>query len=238
MANGGTGAQFGQNSGSHCSLERALQSLVFFDLDGTVSRRDTLWQWTCAYLWRHPWRWPRLLGVLPCLLSFALGRADHGMLKARLLRAALGGVSHPALQAHTRAWVTKFVRHGCFRDALAAIHAHREQGDVLILMSASVDTYVPELARALGFAECICTPTAWRADGRYDGALAGPNCRGQEKVRQFRQRSAAQPGLKTWAYGNSEPDLPHLRLADRGILINASRALRSQATGIEYLDWR
>ncbi len=189
-------------------------------------------------MWHHPWRWLRLLGVVPCLVLFALGRADHGALKACFLRAALGGVARKTLDDHTKVWIRQFVRRGCFDDALAAIKAHQNQSDVLILMSASVDTYVPALAQALGFTECICTPITWRANGRYDGALAGPNCRDQEKVRQFRQRSAAQPDLKTWAYGNSAPDLPHLRLADRGILINGSRALQAQASDLECIEWR
>ena len=178
--------------------------------------------------------------MLPCLILFALGRADHGALKASLLRAALGGLSRETLKAHTARWIADFVPRGCFRDALAAIEAHRCQDDRLILMSASVDVYVPELARALGFTECICTPTAWRPDGLYDGRLAGPNCRDQEKVRRFRARSAQDPDCKTWAYGNSAPDLPHLQLADRGIMVNASKALRQRATaaGVECQHWR
>jgi HAD superfamily hydrolase (TIGR01490 family) len=217
-----------------------LQKLVFFDLDGTVSRRDTLWQWVQALLWRHPWRWPRLLAVLPALIRFALGRADHGALKASLLQAALGGLRRATIASHTARWVANFIPSGCFHDALVAIEAHRCQDDHLILMSASVDTYVPELARALGFAECICTLTAWRPDGRYDGRLAGPNCRDQEKLRQFRARLALHPGSKTWAYGNSAPDLPHLQVADRGVLINGSKALqqRAAAAGVECVNWR
>lgn len=152
----------------------------------------------------------------------------------------MGGIEREAIGAHTTRWIAAFIPRGCFADALAAIRAHQQQGDVLILMSASVDVYVPELARALGFAECICTPTGWRADGRYDGRLTGPNCRDQEKVARLRVRQALQPALKTTAYGNSAPDLPHLRLADRGILVNGSPSVRARAaqSGIECVDWR
>lgn len=205
-----------------------------------MSHHDTLWQWLQAFLWRHPWRWPRLLGVLPCLLQFLLGRADHGALKARLLQVALGGIDRRTLAAHTAHWIAGFVPRGCFADALAAIRAHQQQGDILILMSASIDVYVPELARALGFAECICTPTGWRTDGRYDGRLTGPNCRGEEKVARFHARLASQPPVRTCAYGNSAPDLPHLQLASRGILVNGSSTVRARAAraGIECVDWR
>lgn len=197
-------------------------------------------QWLCAWLWRRPWRWPRLLAVLPCLLRFLAGKADHGELKGQLLHATLGGIPRAALAAHSTCWAQRFAQHGCFDDALAAIRAHRSQQDRLVLMSASVDTYVPVLARALGFDECICSPAGWRADGRYDGRLTGPNCRGEEKVRQFRTRHAREPQLKTWAYGNSAHDLPHLQLADRAYLVNAPNQLRKQAAslGVDCVDWR
>lgn len=217
-----------------------LQTLVFFDLDGTVSRRDTLWLWVRAFLWRHPWRWPRLLALLPCLYRFATGSADHGELKGRLLQLAVGGYTRNELEQHTARWIAAFLPDGCHADALSAIRAHKSQQDQLILMSASVDVYVTALAVALGFDECICSPTAWRDDGRYDGRLTGPNCRDEEKARRFRARLAQNSSAKTWAYGNSAPDLPHLRIADRAILVNAPRKLRETAanSGIECVDWR
>jgi phosphoserine phosphatase len=43
-----------------------------------------------------------------------------------------------------------------------------------------------------------------------------------------------------WAYGNSDEDLPHLRLADRAFMINGSKALRAKAIalGVLCVDWR
>jgi phosphoserine phosphatase len=41
------------------------------------------------------------------------------------------------------------------------------------------------------------------------------------------------------AYGNSESDLPHLRQADRALLVNGSAAARrcAAAAGIPVADW-
>ncbi|MCS6946586.1 MAG: HAD-IB family hydrolase [Steroidobacteraceae bacterium] len=218
-----------------------MTQLVFFDLDGTISRRDTLLQYLAAFLWRRPWRWPRLVVALPALWRFVTRRADRGELKGALLHAVLGGCRAPVIERHTERWIAQFVPRGCRADALAAVRAHQAQGDHLILMSASVDLYVPRLAAALGMHEAICTATRWRADGRYDGRLQGANCRDQEKARRMRERLRSQPTRgRVWAYGNSRPDLPHLRLAERAILVNAGRRLRAEAAalGIECLDWR
>ena len=78
-----------------------ILQLVFFDLDGTITRRDTLFPYVLSLLVRRPWSLPRLLAVLPALLRFATGRADHGELKGQFIRSGLGGLPRAAIAAHT-----------------------------------------------------------------------------------------------------------------------------------------
>jgi phosphatidylglycerophosphatase C len=172
------------------------------------------------------------------LLRFARDR-DHGELKAAFIRAALGGFRRADLDAWTAHFVLRLLRHGVWPDALACIARHRARRDLLVLMSASVDLYVPAIARALGFAEVLCTPLRWR--GEYlDGALTGPNCRGAEKARALKELRARHPGLEVTAYGNAESDLGHLCVADRGILVNGSPQTRRNAEGLglSCVRWR
>jgi len=176
--------------------------------------------------------------MLPALLRFAR-RRDHGDLKAAFIRAALGGYSRSELDAWTARFVPRLLAHGVSPDALACIVRHRAQGDVLVLMSASVDLYVPAIGRALGFAEVICTALRWNGD-TLDGALAGPNCRGAEKARALKELRGRHPGLGVTAYGNARSDLGHLCVADRGVLVNGSRGTRHAAErlGLTCLTWR
>ncbi len=119
---------------------------------------------------------------------------------------------------------------GSSPGALAAVRAHREAGDRLVLMSASTDLYVPAIGQALGFNETICTGVAFDAAGRLDGALTTPNRRGPQKVRCFEALRQRHPGLPTVAYGNAGSDLAHLALADTPRLVNASpRTIRQAA---------
>jgi HAD superfamily hydrolase (TIGR01490 family) len=211
---------------------------VFFDLDGTVARRDTLLPYVTGYLLRRPWRCWRLLGVLPPLLGFAIGRGDRGRLKGALVHAAMSGASAADIEAWNERFLPRLLADGLFPGALAAIEAHRQRGDLLILMSASVDLYVPQIARRLGFDETLCSGVAWDA-GRVDGRLSTPNCRGEEKARCLRAAAAAHPELLTLAYGNAASDLPHMVLATRAVMVNPSPRLRAQAQarGIECVHW-
>ncbi|MGD9599035.1 MAG: HAD family hydrolase [Steroidobacteraceae bacterium] len=213
--------------------------VAVFDLDGTITRRDTLFPYVVACLARRPWRLAKLLLVLPALLVYALGGRDRGRLKAKLIGRTLGGATRADIAAWNDRYLPRVMAHGLLRDAVAAIARHRSRGDALVLMSASVDLYVPSLGERLGFDRTICTGVAWHG-GRLTGALTTPNRRGAEKARCLAALRAEFGDALVTAYGNSASDLPHLRLADRGVLVNASRATlpRAKRDGIECVQWR
>jgi phosphatidylglycerophosphatase C len=218
----------------------ALPGLVFFDLDETITRHDTLLPYTMRHLLlRRPWRIPLLLGVVPPLINFILGRGDEGHVKQAFIKATLGGLPRTDIEAWTARFVPHVIAHGTFADALKKVTEHRNRGDYLVLMSASTDLYVPAIARELGFNEAICTEVHWNAD-RLEGTLTTPNRKGAEKARCFTTFRERHPGLPTTAYGNSQTDLPHLRLADHGVLVNGSEKARREARelGVSSVDWR
>jgi phosphatidylglycerophosphatase C len=198
--------------------------LVVFDLDGTITRRDSMMPFVFGYLWRHPWRLPRLAWALPVALGFLSGGRDRGALKGALLHHALGGLPRAEITRWTQQFVAQLLPRGLFAEALQAIAGHRAAGHHLVLMSASVDCYVPEIGRALGFNETICTQVGWYADGRLDGRLTSVNVRGEEKARQLLALQSRLRPTSTIAYGNSTADLPHLRLTTNGYFVNGRAA--------------
>jgi phosphatidylglycerophosphatase C len=209
-----------------------------FDLDGTLTRHDTLGAYIAGFLGRHPARIPRLLAAFPAVARFAW-RRDRGELKAALIRAVLGGVQRAELDAWTEDFVASLLARGLFADARATLEEHRRRGDSLALLTASPDLYVPAIARALGFAESLCTGVEWRGD-RLIGRLVTPNRRGPEKVRCLDTLRRLHPELESVAYGNSESDLEHLALADRAVLVNGSARARRRAArlGVACRTWR
>jgi len=212
--------------------------LVFFDLDGTITRRDTLSGYVTGFALRHPLRLIRFIGVLPDILRFVLDR-DRGRLKGALISKILGGVARDTIESWNRHYVPKLLKRGVFAEALTAIERHRHAGDHLVLMSATVDLYVPAIAEALGFNEFVCTPVRWRDDDRLDGQLAATNVRDVEKARQLKQLALRHPRKRLVGYGNSTPDLDHLKLVDRAVLINPGKRLRRAADKlpVEFKYW-
>ena len=85
----------------------------------------------------------------------------------------------------------------------------------------------------------MCTGVAW--DGtRLLGTLTTPNRRGEEKVSCLQALRARHQHLPVVAYGNAQSDLAHLRLAERGVLVNGNRAAVRQAAGegVSCVIWR
>jgi phosphatidylglycerophosphatase C len=214
-------------------------ALALFDLDGTLTRSDTLLQYLVGFLRQHPQRIGGLQRVLPVLMRFALGLADHGAVKSAAIRAVLGGRTRQEIEAWTDEFVPQLLERGMHADALAALDAHRRAGDLLVLLSASPDLYVPAIGRALGFAETVCTGVEWNGE-RLTGRLTTPNQRGPEKAHALAALHREHPGLAVVAFGNAASDLEHLSLADRATLVNGSaRARRAAARlNIDCVTWR
>lgn len=212
-------------------------TMAIFDLDGTITHRDTLFPLVLRQLVRRPLHLLRLLGVIPAAIRFLFDR-DRAALKQSLLRSTLRGITREELHATSQRFVSEWIERRCFQEALATVRRHRDAGHYLVLMSASVDFYVPEFGRQLGFDRVICTGVRWDGD-RLDGTLTTANRRGEEKARCLRDLIAARDDSDTFAYGNAESDLPHLRLARHGVLVNGSLGARRAAAelGVSTVEW-
>jgi phosphatidylglycerophosphatase C len=213
--------------------------VAVFDLDGTLTWRDTLFPFLMSFLRRHPRRLLRLWRVPFDLCSFMLRSRDRGLLKSRAIRMVMGGATRTVVDAYATSFVdTLKLRHRLRLAALAMLEAHRAAGDHLVLLSASPDLYVPRIGRSLGFERTLCTELEWQGD-RLVGTLKSANRQGVEKLHCLNWLRTQYPGLPVVAYGNSASDLDHMRHADRALLVNGNAAARASAArwGIPTSNW-
>jgi len=208
-----------------------------FDLDGTITRHDTLVPYLLHALGRYPGRLLRLWRVPTTLLRFAIDR-DRGRLKGELIHAVLGGLRHEQVQALTQAFLDKKLLGLLRPTAINAIEAHRNAGDWLVLLSASTEFYVREIGARLGFDQVICTEVRWDGD-RLEGRLKSANRRGAEKSRCLQELREDHPKASFAAYGNAGSDLDHLQRADAPLVVNASATTRRKALalGLKVRHW-
>ena len=213
--------------------------MALFDLDGTLTHRDTLLPFLVGYLTRHPARLLQLGQIVPAVLGYAFGGRDRGLLKSRAIRTVMAGDARALVAGWAEQFVADLQPRGAFRaTGLTVLEAHRSAGDRLVLLSASPDLYVPLIGRVLGFERTVCTEVRWNGD-RLDGALQTPNRHGTEKVRCLEQLRVDYAHAAITAYGNSLSDIPHLALAERALLVNGNAAARRGAAraGIPTGEW-
>lgn len=212
--------------------------LVIFDLDGTITWRDTFVPFVAGFLRRHPKYCLRLWCAPGALLRYLLAGRDRGRLKEALIIGLLRGVDRLALNAWTERFVDRLLARGCRPQALEQIRLHREERDHLVLLSASPDLYVPRIAERLQFNESVCTGVRWDND-TLDGHLTTQNRRGEEKARCLEDERRRHGATAIIAYGNSASDFAHLMLADEGWLISGRAGLirRAKEMGLRSATW-
>lgn len=182
--------------------------LVWFDVDGTLTRRDTMWLFfrCAAPLYRGLYR-------LPLALPAALWRdgLSRESLKKALVEAFLGGLSAAHLRTAADAFAQRQMPRILNDGVYAQLCAHKAGGARVVLVSAALDIWLEPFARLEGV-ELVCTLAQYR-DGVFRGAWQTPNCRGPEKVSRLREYLGDWSGCHIIAYGNSAGDRDMLKAA-------------------------
>ena len=192
-----------------------------FDFDGTITDRDTLVPFLVLAFGRP--RFAAAFAALPfTCIGYLLRRVTIDEFKRRVLRRLVAGVPAQRLRAlgpvHARA-ITPWLR----PSALHRIAWHRARGDVLVLVSSTLDLYLRQVGTALGFDVVLCSKLRVRRgpDGiaRFDGELDGADCTGPEKLRRLAALVGDPAGdlsaIELHAYGDSAADAALLAAATR-----------------------
>jgi phosphatidylglycerophosphatase C len=196
-----------------------MTTIAAFDLDGTLSRRDTVLPFLArvagpgavaaalARDWRGLWR-------------MRAGGDHRDAAKVALLARLLSGRPLADLRTAGARYADELVTRGRLRgDVLGRLEWHRDRGDDVVLVTAALDLYASPLARLLGV-DVSATRLHVDAGGRCTGALDGANCRGEEKARRLRERLTGVDAPTVWAYGNSAEDRPMLAMADVAVWVD------------------
>ncbi|XKH60436.1 HAD-IB family hydrolase [Halomonas sediminis] len=215
---------------------------ALFDLDDTLLNGD------CSALW-NTWMvkqgWVEDVGYF-LSSTRAMQVAYHaGRLKLEeylaLTLSPLTGRSLEEVQEEVDRFVISDVVPLVFHQARERIESHRQEGDELLLISASARHLVEPVARHLGIAHVIAVELAI-SEGRYTGVTSG----------QLSYRGGKVSRLKAWLaerrlhprsltfYSDSRNDLPLLNHVDRPVAVNPDPVLAEVARveGWPHLNWR
>jgi phosphatidylglycerophosphatase C len=200
------------------------RTFAAFDFDGTLTRRDTLVPFLASIAGRATVL--RALGAeSPQLALVAAGRGNRDVVKERVLTRVLAGRSYADVEAAGRAFGAELTRSAITTEGRNRIAWHLREGHEVVIVSATLDVYLDEVARALGVAHVLCTGLVADERGRCTGRLRGANCRGAEKAARL-HALFGDDDVELWAYGNSRGDDEMLALAHHPVRVRRGRVRR------------
>ncbi|MBU1324590.1 MAG: HAD-IB family hydrolase [Alphaproteobacteria bacterium] len=187
------------------------RAVVAFDFDGTLTVRDSFTSFLRARGGKRGWA-KGLVRLSPAIAAYARDR-DRGRLKAASVREFLLGLPRETLEAEAETFAARVWDAFMRPDALRTWEDWGRRGALRVIVTASPETTVAPFARRLDAELLLGTPLAFDGEDRVAGAFAGPNCRGEEKVRRLRAVFGDDLRL-TAAYGDTSGDREMLRIAE------------------------
>lgn len=189
--------------------------IVAFDFDGTITTKDTLFEFIKFTDGRF-----RLYVALALLSPFILASLmkiyPRAKAKERLIRYFYKGEPLWRFDGLSRIFendLDAIIR----PKARQAIKEEIQKGNTVVIISASLENWILPWAQRQGVTEVIATKPEVDAKGLLTGRFATPNCSGKEKVNRLLEIYPERETYELWAYGDSRGDRELLLLADKGV---------------------
>ena len=214
--------------------------IAFFDLDKTLIGKNSAGLWVRSELRDGHISKRTALRAIGWIIQYRLGFAamDHAVRRGIAL---LAGLDEAVLAERTRVFYRAEVASLYRPGGLQALHAHRDAGDSLVLLTTSSAYLSAEVSRDVDLDDYLCSHFETDADGRFTGRAVEPLCYGPGKVTAASAYAQAHGAdLRDCAfYSDSASDLPMLEAVGRPVVVDPDPRLRRVARrrGWEIADW-
>ncbi len=183
--------------------------IAAFDLDGTLTEGGSVFRWLRAVGGNAVAYRAALVRTFPLAWGVLRSGTAADEAKESLFTGVLSGRSLSEVQAQSRVFAAAHLERRGRAVTLARLRWHLDHGHTVVLVSASPEIYVGEIAHALGAHGFVGTRLAVDPLGRLTGGYLGHNCRGEEKLRRLHEWMAdndVSADTEVYAYGNSRGD--------------------------------
>lgn len=208
---------------------------ALFDFDGTLCKGDSIIRF-CTFARKQKLSTRRqLLAGLWAAAQFKAGRITIEKAKQIALQ-WMEGRSELEMQDVAQRFCREVLVPRFFPEGIAALQKEKEEGAIVLLITASPSFYLEPMRDILGVADVIGTRMDVDPDGLYT-SLVGDNCRGLQKPLRLAEYLASKGDRLDYdasaAYGNSTGDVPMLEVCSRKVAVNPGKRMRSQLAGME-----
>jgi len=187
-------------------------NLALFDFDGTITEGDTYSPFLRFAV--GPRRAAIGAGLLfPLVVAYQLGLIPARRIRPFVARVGFQGASAAEVRALGRRFAVEVLPNRLRPIAMERIQWHQQQGDTVVVVSASLDVYLAAWCESTGL-QCLCTELEER-HGRLTGRYRQGDCSGSRKVERIREHYDLSRFPVVYAYGDTTEDKEMLDLAHR-----------------------
>ncbi|MDI6786542.1 MAG: HAD-IB family hydrolase [bacterium] len=186
-------------------------NLSLFDFDGTITKKDSFIDFIIYAVGLINF----ILGIFflsPALLAFKLKIIPNWKAKELFLSYFFKGWNKLDFDI----WVSRYSKEKLpniiRQKALDRIQWHKMQGDKIVIVSASMESWLKEWCEKYDL-ELISTKLEIK-NNKITGKILNKNCYGIEKVKRIREKYNLEDYDIIYAYGNSSGDKEMLGLAN------------------------
>jgi phosphatidylglycerophosphatase C len=190
-------------------VDSSTPTVAAFDLDGTLTEGGSVFAWLRQLAGSPAVIRAALRLAVPLVAGALRSGASADAAKERLFRSLLAGRDAQEVNAASRDFALEHLAREGRPLVLARLNWHLEQDHDVVIVSASPQMYVDEVANSLQATGALGTRLSVDPLGKLTGGYLGKNCRGSEKLHRLNewieQRDyASEPVIFT--YGNSRGD--------------------------------
>ena len=217
-----------------------ITRLVAFDLDGTLIDEDSAQLWL-SFLQEQNWPGADLARHYcdEVMDNYDSGQMDMGKYMDAWL-APLAGLAVQQAKAMAEQFTQKHILPKVFPSGYSAVGDHKQRGDILLIISASPSLVVQPIARLFGVHNVIAIEAVTK-NGFYTGQAIEPFSFGPGKLTCLKtwQQNKGIEHMPLWdMYSDSINDLPLLRHAQNGHVINANLDLQTAAAQYNWTRYQ
>lgn len=187
--------------------------VAVFDLDGTITKRDTLLPFLRSL---SSLRLARGLITATPSMALSLWKREHrDKAKESMIRATFAGRPTEEIRSATDGFADQLVPDGLIPLTMERVREHQDHGHRIVIASATPAAVVVPIAERLDIDSVIATELEI-SNGVFTGQLVGANNRGDEKRRRVLAQLGAPPD---YAYGNLPDDRPLLDVSQHAFVV-------------------
>jgi phosphatidylglycerophosphatase C len=181
-------------------------SLVFFDFDGTLTTKDTVWPFASFLSANAGRRRGDLASILLLLLKLKLHLTSNHVFKEQFMRRLVQGESESRIESLTKHFHETQLEPILNRAVIRSLLGHIERGDDVYLVSSNFDFFLRPLQERWKVKGIFATQSEVR-EGHFTGRILGQACDGKEKLDRVIACFGERRTREAVAYGDSQSDL-------------------------------